>query len=90
MPAWVCDAPQCRYREIVRQTKVSATAESRQAIAASKDVQAAAPTDDHEVRRSDRPGAEADRQEREDHQAEVSIQPRVRISETHRFRLATA
>jgi hypothetical protein len=42
VPAWVCDAPQCRYREIVRQTKVSATAESRQAIAASKDVQAAA------------------------------------------------
>jgi hypothetical protein len=42
VPAWICDAPQCRHREIVRQTKMSATAESRQAIAASKDIQAAA------------------------------------------------
>jgi hypothetical protein len=42
VPAWICDAPQCRYRDIVRAPSGTDKSDSRQMIAASKQVQAAA------------------------------------------------
>jgi hypothetical protein len=42
VPAWVCDAPQCQYREVVRQGARSTVADSIDAIRGSRNVQARA------------------------------------------------
>ena len=42
VPAWICDAPQCRFREVVRRSGTSAVEDSRKALRDSREVRAQA------------------------------------------------